>query len=44
MKDKILEVLEAASDLELNLGSEAAREWIAEEIAEKIAKNIQETP
>ena len=39
MKDKILEVLEAASDLELNLGSEAARKWIAE----KIAKNIQET-
>ena len=40
MKDKILEVLEAVRDLEINLESKTAREWLAE----KIAKNIQETP
>jgi len=37
---KILEVLEEMEFLEINLGSETAREWLAE----KIAKNIQETP
>ena len=40
MKDKILEVLEAVRDLEINLESEIARGWLAE----KIAKNIQESP
>mgnify|MGYP003113515237 FL=1 len=40
MKDKILEVLEAVRDLEINLESEIARVWLAE----KIAKNIQESP
>jgi hypothetical protein len=39
MKDKILEVLEAVRDLEINLESETTRLWLAE----KIAKNIQET-
>lgn len=40
MKDKILEVLEAVRDLEINLESEIARVWLAE----KITKNIQESP
>jgi len=40
MYDKILEVLEAVRDLEINLESQSAREWLAE----KISKNIQETP
>lgn len=38
MYDKILEVLEAIRDLEINLESQAAREWLAE----KISQNIQE--
>ncbi len=38
MYDKILEVLEAVRDLEINLESQSAREWLAE----KISKNIQE--
>ena len=40
MYDKVLEVLEAVRDLEINLESKISREWLAE----KIAKNIQETP